>query len=96
MLSGLLNYHGVLVHRIEVTGTFPRTSLLDSFKVIQFKGRNPQGESLTVPTREMHRGIKVPKSSEQSSYKFSVQAQISPSPSSEGMADSGLLPMSIS
>lgn len=96
MLDGLLNYHGVLVHRIEVTSMFPRTSLLIASKVIQLKGRNPQWESLMVPTVELPRGQKVRKFSKQSSCKLSFQAQMSPSPSSEELAGSCLLPMPIS
>lgn len=49
-----------------------------------------------VPTAELPRGQKVRKSSKQSSCKFSFQAQMPPSPSSEELADSCLLPMSIS
>lgn len=64
--------------------------------MIQLKGRNPQWESLMVPTAELPQGQKAHKSSKQSSCKFSFQAQMSPPPSSEELAASCLLPMSIS
>lgn len=56
MLSGLLNYHEVLVHRIEVTGMIPRTSLLIASKWSSSRAEILSGNPWWFPLESCLRG----------------------------------------